>query len=92
MLITLRESPWLDGRVTPIGRIVEGLEIAVALTDSSQDDKPGQNLFDARVGADTLTQGLNRKLNQEGVARVLSCGFSPGPAYRQITKPGALTP
>jgi cyclophilin family peptidyl-prolyl cis-trans isomerase len=48
MLITLRESPWLDGRVTPIGRIVEGLEIAVALADSAQDASPAR-IYSMRV-------------------------------------------
>jgi cyclophilin family peptidyl-prolyl cis-trans isomerase len=48
MLITLRESPWLDGRVTPIGRIVEGLEIAVALADSAQNASPAR-IYSMRV-------------------------------------------
>jgi cyclophilin family peptidyl-prolyl cis-trans isomerase len=52
MLITLRESPWLDGRATPIGRIVEGLEIAVALTDSSQETSPAR-IYSMRVLAPT---------------------------------------
>lgn len=48
MLITLRASPWLDGRVTPIGQIVEGLEIAEALANTAQEAAPAR-IYSMRV-------------------------------------------
>ena len=48
MLIALRDSPWLDGRVTPIGHIVEGIENAEQLAAPATGAEPDK-IYSMRV-------------------------------------------